>query len=1786
MRGRVRSFLAVAVLIRSAAGAQSGPDNDPAQAQGFAKNVFHHSSVDSINQYNGQLTVPVPIGPTFQIGPSLAFQLVLTYNTRLTEPGHPTDTTSPNYYPVVGDPALGIGWSLTPGKIACSALSTSGSQGGPCYVRPDGAQIDFPPGGGRAADGSGYELVHNGASPADTYTMFDGDGARFDFTRRIAGYDDNARESPQQGPGYARDFGRGRDGYYLTAIRDSFGNTLTVSYAPDGVIPCPSACPAPAPVGSMRCTGSTSSWIPASFRIQRVGEAGPTEVVQVMTDPSTEMIKGFRIRTFRDGTSQFSQWDLMYGSVRLASRAPNLYCPTTLPTLIGISLPSDVAGTSGYGFSYFPEGGLATGLLKSMTLPTGATVFYDYGNYHFYHGRRALFSESDPCNGFPSPPPPSQGVRRSVILTNSGGPGHRPESTDGDPEKYAPTQGPCLPYVDSRQFEQHLLGVVQRATSGPDMATSLTNYTQYSFPFGENGNTDAQTLTVALLPADADGVRRAETTLFWAAKQILEPGAPPTPGDRLGADLRHAVFEGDPNPGAGTLITPPLCGGSAEEDRLCATHAIRVTQNLYQYDTDGPALPSAEDDGVLRRLRKTTTYYGRISATDPVSPEYCPACLKHSVTLSLVGANTWEGNGRHYDKETHDGNLGGDRREVTTVWTPQPGAHLWNLYASRVETDPDIPAASGLTATRNVVDRSFFFDPATGFLSSTLTWDAPTSRYAGSCRYPDAAGNAADEVTATVVRTIGKPVSNPCFASLAAWAPGVIGLNGDAFGQRSAYAAGLLGSRRWIQDRTPLSWFSSRVDRDSVTGWITASYDTAGLATAFRYDSLGRVTRITPPGAEAGTDVAYLDARTTTASRSGADDASWQQSVYDGLGRLIREVRQMPVGYAFRTRDYDAAGHERFVSEWKSCASVSAGGNCLTGTATLGTTLSQFDPFGRPQSVRKADGSTTTVSFADGATPYSDTRKAMTVANVGCTWNGAACVGGSASTAAYRYDASGRLVTVLEPSGDITTYAYDVAGKLVSVAQGAQTRTFSYDSLGYLIRETTPEAGTVDHTAVQGTTTYSSWGSLGNPVSRVDGWGSSSPVTRSYRYDAAGRPLCEVSGVLAAGQNCDSTGLALYVQNFYDGNGFAGGSYPSGKLTRRDGYNRILSPTLTLREEFTYSHPTGRLSQQTTSVRNGSAVQSAAVQSWTYDALGLIKDHYYPRSAGSFKVSFGHTLGYVTSVTAGGQNVVNRASYAPSGSLASWTAGNGTGGADGVVTTIAQDPSTLARPSRISTSAAIATSAGGNFDSGVYRYDGAGNIVAIGADTFGYDLRSRLTAASYSGTGAQAFSYDRYGNLLSDGSGQAFCATTCANNRLPAPYAYDTRGNLKANGTAETMTHDDLSRQVRYQATGAVDWRYLYTGAGERTAKVAAGGATQYTYRDEGNRVATEYWDATLARDNLFLGNLLVASYVSSAAAGSPGWQWYHSDHLGTPRLVTNAARAVVESRKYWPYGNGIPAQAGTLQKLRFCSMERDSENLRYYDHARTHDAVTGRFTSLDQAGARPASPQSWNRYSYALANPLKHIDPDGRLTIVVHGTWASGNPTFTPGGDFFSRVARTVNDRSVGAFSWSGGNTRADRASAAHSLAALIHAYKFAPGEQLNLVAHSHGGNVAIDAVNLGLRHKVNNLVLLGTPARAEYRLEDRSAVDRFIAVSSPRDPIQMSGGSAATVPLIGEVGPAGRLQPDAINVYWSTAGDPLDEHSALYKEPAAWMAAAENMNVRSWERPPESSLFFWVRE
>jgi RHS repeat-associated protein len=62
-----------------------------------------------------------------------------------------------------------------------------------------------------------------------------------------------------------------------------------------------------------------------------------------------------------------------------------------------------------------------------------------------------------------------------------------------------------------------------------------------------------------------------------------------------------------------------------------------------------------------------------------------------------------------------------------------------------------------------------------------------------------------------------------------------------------------------------------------------------------------------------------------------------------------------------------------------------------------------------------------------------------------------------------------------------------------------------------------------------------------------------------------------------------------------------------------------------------------------------------------------------------------------------------------------------------------------------------------------------------------------------------------------------------------------------------------------------------------------------------------------------------------------------------------------------------------------FTGQRLDGTGLYYYN-ARYYDPTIGRFISPDTVVQSPANPQTLNRYSYCLNNPLKYTDPSGRI--------------------------------------------------------------------------------------------------------------------------------------------------------------------------------------------------------------
>ncbi|MBQ0922293.1 RHS domain-containing protein, partial [Hydrogenophaga aromaticivorans] len=104
-----------------------------------------------------------------------------------------------------------------------------------------------------------------------------------------------------------------------------------------------------------------------------------------------------------------------------------------------------------------------------------------------------------------------------------------------------------------------------------------------------------------------------------------------------------------------------------------------------------------------------------------------------------------------------------------------------------------------------------------------------------------------------------------------------------------------------------------------------------------------------------------------------------------------------------------------------------------------------------------------------------------------------------------------------------------------------------------------------------------------------------------------------------------------------------------------------------------------------------------------------------------------------------------------------------------------------------------------------------------------------------------------------------------------------------------------------------------------------------------------------------------------------------HSDHLGTPRRITNESGQPVWQWAYSAYGDNAAqvlaaAEPGFTFNPRFPGQYFDSESGKHYNYFRTYDPTTGRYTSADPIGLAGG----WNRFGYVGGNPLSFTDPTG----------------------------------------------------------------------------------------------------------------------------------------------------------------------------------------------------------------
>jgi hypothetical protein len=135
------------------------------------------------------------------------------------------------------------------------------------------------------------------------------------------------------------------------------------------------------------------------------------------------------------------------------------------------------------------------------------------------------------------------------------------------------------------------------------------------------------------------------------------------------------------------------------------------------------------------------------------------------------------------------------------------------------------------------------------------------------------------------------------------------------------------------------------------------------------------------------------------------------------------------------------------------------------------------------------------------------------------------------------------------------------------------------------------------------------------------------------------------------------------------------------------------------------------------------------------------------------------------------------------------------------------------------------------------------------------------------------------------------------------------------------------------------------------------------------------------------------------------------------------------------------------------------------------------------------------NHYSYSFGDPVNGIDPSGHDVILVDGTSSNGRwrkDDKANSQDLFSRISRSFTGQKIYSLgNLDMDNTPAARTKAAQQLSALVDSiYKKDRYAEINIISHSHGGNVIKEYSQMKNAKPITRAITLGNPQRTySYR-------------------------------------------------------------------------------------------------
>ena len=611
---------------------------------------------------------------------------------------------------------------------------------------------------------------------------------------------------------------------------------------------------------------------------------------------------------------------------------------------------------------------------------------------------------------------------------------------------------------------------------------------------------------------------------------------------------------------------------------------------------------------------------------------------------------------------------------------------------------------------------------------------------------------------------------------------------------------------------------------------------------------------------------------------------------------------------------------------------------------------------------------------------------------------------GSNVTTTTIYD--GLTTTIQNPLGQQTTRIVNARGELVTVLQGVASSdtntqastTYLHDAFGNLLKTTDDQNNQIintynirGHKLTMDDPDMGDWTYVTNALGELTSQTDAKGQTTTMAYDKLGRQLTRTDDVGGSNQE-----LAEWIYDTAPTKG-------KGKLyqVKRGG---------AVERTLTYDS-VGRLSGETHVVDTTSYGMTTA-----YDTSGRVASVIYPASPhhpSGFKAKYVYnTYGYLEKVTDNGATTTywQATGRAADGQLTHFLLGNGlkTQRLYNQYTRLIQniDTGTTIDPTSVQ-ELEYGFDALGNLTSRAdhnQQVNPGGGTVAL-TEVFGYDDLNRVTSSQVNTLTSKSYAYDTLGNITSKAGVGSYSysginagphAVTSAGSHT---YTYDANGNQRKKQSGSTVVRDitytSFNKPKRIDKGGT--WvEFTYGADRGRIKQIDDTGRTLVYVAGAGARYEKETLTNGTTRHLHYIaaGGAVVSIYQSQGqvsggneTAVAEKETYLHRDHLGSIAAITSDSGAVLEQLSYDVWGKRRNATGWTDATTQLTSNEThrgftghemlDAVGL-VHMNGRVYDPDLGRFISADPFIQFADNPQSFNRYTYVLNNPLSFTDPSG----------------------------------------------------------------------------------------------------------------------------------------------------------------------------------------------------------------